>query len=109
LFAWKSDGTFLKGKIRNFPIRLYDTSPMTAEVNGVPIYFRFDFQTLQGLWIPSSITEGQKADLSESSYKQSGQAIFEQPAPKKGHGLKYILIGIGGAAIGALIAVAASQ
>jgi hypothetical protein len=109
LFAWKSDGTFLKGKIRNFPVRLYDTSPMIADVNGIPIYFRFDFQTRQGLWIPSSVTGGQKASGLESSYKQSNRDIFEQPAPKKGGGLKYVLIGVGGAVLGALIGVAATQ
>jgi hypothetical protein len=109
LFAWKSDGTFLKGKIRNFPIRMYDTSPMTADVNGVPIYFRFDFQTRQGLWIPSSVTGGATASAVGSSYREGSADLFEQPAPKKKNDLKYLLIGAAGVVAGALVGVAASQ
>jgi hypothetical protein len=69
ILSWQSDGTFLNGKIRFFPIKLYDTTPFLAEVNGVPLSFRFDFQTLQGLWIPNDILS--KDTGAESSHSIS--------------------------------------
>jgi hypothetical protein len=108
LFAWKSDGTFLKGKIKSFPIRLYDTSPMTAEINGIPIYFRFDFQIRQGLWIPSEVIDSAAQARNSTQYQENSEPLINQEKPKKSHGLTYILIGAA-AILAAGIALALSQ
>ena len=84
LFSWKSDGTFLKGRIMNFPVRMYDTSPMIAEINGVPVYFRFDFQTRQGLWIPGEILTGHEMPAETSSYSETSEPIAAPRTTGKG-------------------------
>jgi hypothetical protein len=105
LINWRSDGTFLKGKIRNFPVRLYDTSPMIAEVNGVPIYFRFDFQARQGLWIPSDVMESELADkpliIDEGEEAELGATKKDNRSV-----FKYLMVGIAAAAVGAGVALA---
>ncbi len=113
LFSWKSDGTFLKGQIRNFPIRMYDTSPMTAEVNGVPVYFRFDFQTQQGLWIPENIIKNQNITADTSLYRESefreSEEIFVQPQKPAGNSKRMLLLFGVAAALVAGIAVAVTR
>jgi tetratricopeptide (TPR) repeat protein len=108
LMGWKSDGTFLKGRIMNFPIRMYDTSPMIAEINGVPVYFRFDFQTRQGLWIPGEILSGREQTAEPSIYTETSEMPITPAPPAERSSSKLFLIGAA-AAIVAGLAVALSQ
>lgn len=105
ILSWQSDGTFLNGRIRFFPIKLYDTTPFSAEVNGVPLAFRYDFQTLQGLWIPNDI-------LSRDTHSASGHSIppnidipLDQLQPPRKNDSKFLIIG--GAAAAIMITAAA--
>lgn len=105
ILSWKSDGTFLSGKIRYFPIKLYDTAPFTAEVNGVPLSFRFDFQTLQGLWIPNDILSREAEAVTTHSIPENIEHPFEQLQQPRKNDSKFLIIG--GAAAAILITAAA--
>ncbi len=107
LFSWKSDGTFLKGRIMSFPVRMFDTSPMIAEVNGVPVYFRFDFQTRQGLWIPGE-TLGHGQVKTATVYSETPEPLASPTKPAERQSSKFFLVGAV-LAIGAGIALALSQ
>jgi hypothetical protein len=105
ILSWKSDGTFLNGKIRYFPIKLYDTAPFTAEVNGVPLSFRFDFQTLQGLWIPNDILHREAQSITARTIPENIEAPIDQLHPSSKSDTKFLIIG--GAAAAILITAAA--
>lgn len=105
ILSWQSDGTFLNGKIRFFPIKLYDTTPFSAEVNGVPLSFRFDFQTLQGLWIPNDILSRESQTASSRSIPPNIDIPLDQLQPPRKSDSKFLIIG--GAAAAILITAAA--
>jgi len=105
ILSWKSDGTFLNGKIRYFPIKLYDTTPYSAEVNGIPLLFRFDFQTLQGLWIPNDILRKEAQSPTIRSIPENIEPIVEQPPTSRKINSKYLIIGGAAAAILATVAI----
>jgi hypothetical protein len=105
ILSWKSDGTFLNGKIRYFPIKLYDTAPFSAEVNGVPLSFRFDFQTLQGLWIPNDILHREAQTISTPMIPENTEQPFYHVQQSKKNDYKILIIG--GAAAAILITAAA--
>jgi hypothetical protein len=106
LMSWGSDGSFLKGRISNFPIRLFDTTPMTAEVNGVPFLFRFDFQTKQGLWIPNEILGSRfLAGKDSITYRESPEPLKNAIKPKSHFNAKILVIGIAVIAAGVAVAL----
>jgi hypothetical protein len=109
LFGWRSDGTFMRGVIRHFPVRLYDASPMTAEVNGIPIYFRFDFQTRQGLWIPYDIVASEEKPAAAVVYRENIEPITNQAKPPGKSKSRWFILGAVVAAAAAGVAIAASQ
>lgn len=105
ILSWQSDGTFLNGKIRYFPIKLYDTAPFSAEVNGVPLAFRFDFQTLQGLWIPNDILSRETHTAGTRSIPPNIEIPLDQLQPPRKGDSKFLIVG--GAAAAILITAAA--
>jgi hypothetical protein len=104
ILNWKSDGTFLKGSIKFFPIKLFETTPLIAEVNGVPVYFRFDFQTLQGLWIPSDILEQQEEGQMTIAFDDNFGSMYQQGDKKNKSNSRLVIIGT---AIGAVVTAVA--
>ena len=107
IINWKSDGTFLRGTISYFPIKMYDTTPFTAEVNGVPIFFRYDFQTLQGLWIPYDILENTTAPPPPAAFNDSFDKVYNRGQTTGAGKSKYIIMGAAaGVVVTAIIAIA---
>ena len=104
ILNWLSDGTFLKGTINYFPIKMFETTPLVAEVNGIPVYFRYDFQTLQGLWIPFDILETSEAPEPSMAFSESFDRVYSQEESAKGNKSKFIVIGT---ALGAVITAVA--
>jgi hypothetical protein len=108
LFSWKSDGTFLKGTVMYFPIRMFDTEPMTAEINGNPVYFRFDFQTKQGLWIPAELLSHGET-IPAAVYRETSEPVMNRMSNDKKPAKYYMMFGFMAAVMAAGMAIAASQ
>lgn len=104
IFNWKSDGTFLKGRVNYFPVKLYGSEPMTAEINGVPVYFRFDFQTKQGLWIPYDILQQGEMYSAARVLQENPVPVYNQQTMSKNSKSRLVVIG---AAVGAVVTAAA--
>jgi len=100
ILNWQSDGTFLKGTVNYFPVKMFETTPLIAEVNGIPVYFRYDFQTLQGLWIPYDILETSEAPEPSIAFSESFDRAYSQDDSSKSNKSKFVVIGT---ALGAVI------
>ena len=80
------------------------SEPMTAEINGVPVYFRFDFQTKQGLWIPYDILQQGEMYSAARVLQENPVPVYNQQTMSKNSKSRLVVIG---AAVGAVVTAAA--